>query len=241
MSETIALSSCFVAPETGVVRDCPRSEALRNESFAERYDCRPPNSNFCKKVRRNPERPRRRYLMPGDEAKVVGKILRERLYGPQHESALFIYLLLLAVSIALCFVLAPFFSTVLWSAILALIFQPVQRWLVARLGGHRNLAAIITLTICLLIVILPLTLVSSTLVREISNAYGQVRSGSLDIALQAAPGTITRQQLVGDPAANTARVLFELDPGGERASELRLVLRRGGRAVSETWLYRWTP
>lgn len=91
------------------------------------------------------------------------------------------YLLLFAVSVALCFVLAPFFSTVLWGTILALIFQPVQRWLVARLGGHRNLAAIITLTICLLIVILPLTLVTSTLVREISNAYGQVRSGSLDI------------------------------------------------------------
>lgn len=91
------------------------------------------------------------------------------------------YLLLLAVSIALCFVLAPFFSTVLWSTILALIFQPVQRWLVARLGGRRNLAAIITLMICLVIVILPLTFVASALIREISNAYGQVRSGSLDI------------------------------------------------------------
>ena len=65
--------------------------------------------------------------------------------------------------------------------------------------------------------------------------------GSLDIGLAAAPGTITRQQLLGDGAAKTARVVFELDPGGDRASELRLVLRRGGQPVSETWLYRWTP
>jgi predicted PurR-regulated permease PerM len=101
--------------------------------------------------------------------------------GNKHLHQTSFYLLLLAVSIALCFVLAPFFSTVLWSAILALIFQPVQRWLVARLGGRRNLAAIITLAICLLIVILPLTFVTSTLIREISNAYGQVRSGSLDV------------------------------------------------------------
>jgi len=91
------------------------------------------------------------------------------------------YLLLLAVSVALCFVLAPFFSTVLWGAILALIFQPVQRWLVVRLGRRRNLAALLTLTICLVIVILPLTFVAGTLIAEISHAYGQVRSGSLDI------------------------------------------------------------
>ncbi|RQH08868.1 AI-2E family transporter [Paraburkholderia dinghuensis] len=91
------------------------------------------------------------------------------------------YLLLLAVSIALCFVLAPFFSTVLWGTILALIFQPVQRWLVARLGGRRNLAALLTLTICVVIVILPLTFVAGTLIREISHAYAQVRSGSLDV------------------------------------------------------------
>ncbi|TAM05139.1 MAG: AI-2E family transporter [Paraburkholderia sp.] len=92
------------------------------------------------------------------------------------------YLLLLAVSIALCFVLAPFFSAVLWGAILALIFQPVQRWLVARLR-HRNLAALISLAICVLIVILPLMLVAATLVQQITYAYGQIRSGSLDIGV----------------------------------------------------------
>lgn len=70
-------------------------------------------------------------------------------------------------------------------------------------------------------------------------------AGGLDLALSAAPGTITRQQLLPDPGAETpgtrARVAFELDPGSERASELRLQLRRGDRPVSETWLYRWTP
>jgi predicted PurR-regulated permease PerM len=91
------------------------------------------------------------------------------------------YLLLLAVSVALCFILAPFFSTVLWGAILALIFQPVQRRLVARLGRRRTLAALITLTICVVIVILPLTLVAGTLIQQVAYAYGQVRSGSLDV------------------------------------------------------------
>jgi predicted PurR-regulated permease PerM len=103
--------------------------------------------------------------------------------GNKHLHQASFYLLLLGVSVALCFILAPFFSTVLWGAILALIFQPVQRRLVARLGRRRNLAALITLTICVVIVIFPLTLVAGTLVQQVSSAYQQVRSGSLDIGM----------------------------------------------------------
>jgi glucans biosynthesis protein len=36
-------------------------------------------------------------------------------------------------------------------------------------------------------------------------------------------------------------VLFEIDPGGESFSELRLVIEAQGKPVSETWIYRWTP
>ncbi|MFD0934914.1 glucan biosynthesis protein, partial [Methylobacterium trifolii] len=63
----------------------------------------------------------------------------------------------------------------------------------------------------------------------------------LDIALSAGPGAITRRQLYLYPERKTVRVAFELDPGSERACELRLLLRRGERPVTETWLYRWTP
>jgi predicted PurR-regulated permease PerM len=101
--------------------------------------------------------------------------------GNKHLHQASFYLLLFVVSVALCFVLAPFFSTVLWGAILALIFQPVQRRLVARLGRRRNLAALITLTICVVIVIFPLTLVAGALVQQVTSAYQQVRNGSLDI------------------------------------------------------------
>ncbi len=36
------------------------------------------------------------------------------------------------------------------------------------------------------------------------------------------------------------RVGFEVDPGNDKLSELRLVLQSGGQPVSETWLNRWT-
>jgi predicted PurR-regulated permease PerM len=92
------------------------------------------------------------------------------------------YLLLFAVSVALCFVLAPFFSTILWGAILALMFQPVQRRLAVRFRRRRNLAALTTLLLCVVIVILPTLFVAGTLVQQIASAYAQVRSGSMDVS-----------------------------------------------------------
>jgi periplasmic glucans biosynthesis protein len=65
--------------------------------------------------------------------------------------------------------------------------------------------------------------------------------GEIDVDLGASTGTITRQDRFRYPDRKTLRILFELDPGGERASELRLALRRGQTRVSETWLFRWTP
>ncbi|MDP4005611.1 glucan biosynthesis protein D [Methylobacterium sp. NEAU K] len=67
------------------------------------------------------------------------------------------------------------------------------------------------------------------------------RPDEIDVALSASAGTITRQDRFSYPERKTLRVLFELDPGSERASELRLVLKRGQDRVSESWLFRWTP
>ncbi len=65
--------------------------------------------------------------------------------------------------------------------------------------------------------------------------------GDIEVDLSASAGTITRQDRYAYPARKILRILFELDPGGERASELRLALRRGQDRASETWLFRWTP
>ena len=63
----------------------------------------------------------------------------------------------------------------------------------------------------------------------------------LHVALSAHPGTVQNLRHWRDPDRRTVRVAFELDPGGENASEMRLVVEGAGRAISETWLYRWTP
>jgi glucans biosynthesis protein len=55
------------------------------------------------------------------------------------------------------------------------------------------------------------------------------------------PGSTRYLRLWSYPERKTVRIAFELDPGNENASEMRLILEAGGKQISETWLYRWTP
>jgi predicted PurR-regulated permease PerM len=77
------------------------------------------------------------------------------------------FLLLLAIiTLALFWVILPFYGAVFWAVILAIVFRPLQRWLEVRLGGRRNLAALINVIACILIAVLPLTFIVSALVSE---------------------------------------------------------------------------
>ena len=88
-------------------------------------------------------------------------------------------LLLTAVTVAFCWVLLPFAGAVMWSVALAILFTPVYRRLVLRLKGRRNVAALITLTVALVIVILPLVMIVMSLVSEAANVSQRMRSGDL--------------------------------------------------------------
>ena len=97
---------------------------------------------------------------------------------PQLQRSAFL-LLLAAVTIAFGWVLLPFAGAVLWSLALAILFTPVYRRLVRRLGGRRNLAALITLTVALVIVILPLFMIAMSLVAQLAQVSQRIRSGEI--------------------------------------------------------------
>ncbi len=65
------------------------------------------------------------------------------------------------------------------------------------------------------------------------------RTADLTPAVSTSAGTILAVRTFGLPINKTFRVHFELEPNDNMA-ELRLVLEQGGKAASETWLYRWT-
>ncbi|CAG2151256.1 AI-2E family transporter [Ralstonia mannitolilytica] len=93
-----------------------------------------------------------------------------------HDRQKFFYLLLFAVTAGLCWILSPFFGAVFWGVILAILFQPVQRWLVLRLDKRHNLAALATLVLIILMVILPVIFVAATIVQEITVGYQQLQT-----------------------------------------------------------------
>lgn len=92
----------------------------------------------------------------------------------------FFLLLLAFVSVAFVWLLLPFYGAVFWGTILAIIFAPLNRKLLAKFNGRDNLAALASLFIILLLVILPLTLITGALVQEGAVIYQQIKSGNLN-------------------------------------------------------------
>src|SRR5690554_1159240 len=92
-------------------------------------------------------------------------------------------LLLVLVSVGFIWILLPFYGAIFWGAILAVIFTPVNRYLLCRFRGRRNLAAFTTLMIIILIVIIPLSLITGALVQEGIAVYKRIESGDLSLGL----------------------------------------------------------
>jgi predicted PurR-regulated permease PerM len=89
-------------------------------------------------------------------------------------------LLLVVVSVALAWILLPFYGPILWGAIIALLFAPLHRWLLPRLAQRRTPTALLTLVVVLVMVVLPLALIAAALAREANGVYEQLQSGELN-------------------------------------------------------------
>lgn len=92
----------------------------------------------------------------------------------------FFLLLLALVTLAFLAVLSPFYGAVFWATILAVIFMPLQRLVLRRMPTRRNLAALMTLLFIMFLVILPLSMILASLVRQATAIYGRIVSGEID-------------------------------------------------------------
>jgi predicted PurR-regulated permease PerM len=79
--------------------------------------------------------------------------------------------------------LLPFYGTIMWASIIALVFAPLHRRLLSRVKHRRSLAALLTLLIVLLVVILPLVLVAGALSREGAIFYAKMQAGEWNPAI----------------------------------------------------------
>lgn len=97
------------------------------------------------------------------------------------DKRVFIYVLI-ATSIAFIWVLLPFATPILWGCILAVLFQPIHRKLVSVTHGREGLSAVCTLIIAILILVIPLSLIASSLVAESADFYKKFESGEISIS-----------------------------------------------------------
>ena len=81
---------------------------------------------------------------------------------------------------AFAWLLLPFYGAVFWAVILAIVFQPLQRAFERRLGARSNLAAALSVLVCIVIAIIPMTLIVGALIREGTDLVVQVQQGKID-------------------------------------------------------------
>ncbi|MBB3103669.1 AI-2E family transporter [Azomonas macrocytogenes] len=92
----------------------------------------------------------------------------------------FFLALLIFVSIAFVWILLPYYGAVFWAVILAIIFAPMQRRLQRSYPGRDNLTAMTTLVACLLLAVLPMSIITTMLVQQASDVYLAIQDGQVD-------------------------------------------------------------
>lgn len=89
--------------------------------------------------------------------------------------------LVIVITLAFAYLLAPYFGAVLWGVVAAIMFQPLTARLAERLNGRRNLATSIVLVGLIAVFVVPTILLGISLVQEATTLYGKISSGQIDV------------------------------------------------------------
>ena len=90
--------------------------------------------------------------------------------------------LVLVVTLAFAWLVAPYFGAIVWGLVAAILFAPINRRLCALLNGRRNLAAALTILLIIALVIIPAFMLGVALIQEASSIYDQIEQGDIDFA-----------------------------------------------------------
>jgi predicted PurR-regulated permease PerM len=124
---------------------------------------------------------KRKATTAGQQAHSEDSPQRMNREGDDHaklEQRSFLFILAL-VSLLFLYLLKPFFGSIFWACVIALLFYPLHVRLV-RLWGSPSLAALTTLAACLAIGIIPTLFVVGSFVQEGAALYQRLQSGDLN-------------------------------------------------------------
>jgi predicted PurR-regulated permease PerM len=102
------------------------------------------------------------------------------LKNPELEFKALLVLVLIA-TVLFALIVWPFFGAVCWSVFIALVFWPMHQRFLKGSHGRKNMAALASLTVIVLIVILPFTMVVFSITQEASALVQKLRSGEIQI------------------------------------------------------------
>jgi predicted PurR-regulated permease PerM len=97
----------------------------------------------------------------------------------QHASFL---LILAVVSLMMAVIVWPFASALLWAAMAAIMFQPLYRWMLIKMRGRRNPAAIASLLVIFFAVLVPALWLAALVVQEALVLIAALQQNPIDLA-----------------------------------------------------------
>lgn len=136
-------------------------------------------------------------------------------------------LVLVAVTLAFGLILQPFYGAVFWGMVLAILFTPLYRRVLRATGRRPTLAALCTMGLVIVIVVLPMTFIVTSLVTETASVYKRIQSGELNFAL-------LLQQIFDALPASLVRLLdrFELGNLSALLQQLSALVTKGSQAIA---------
>jgi predicted PurR-regulated permease PerM len=102
-------------------------------------------------------------------------------------------ILLIAVSCAFAWVLFPFYGAIFWGVVLSILFAPLQQRILVAMRYRRNVATVLTMLLFFVSVLVPLTLIATSLMQEGAIQYEKIHSGQIDV------GTYLQQVMTSLP------------------------------------------
>ena len=105
--------------------------------------------------------------------------MRGRCLLDQMEHKSFLILVAL-VTVAFFWVLLPFYGAVFWAVILAIVFHPLERALENRFGPRSNLAALLSVLVCIVIAVIPMAVIFGAMLSEGAKLLQRIQGGEFD-------------------------------------------------------------
>ena len=96
---------------------------------------------------------------------------------------LFFFGLIIFLTIAILYIIRPFFYPIFWAAVIAIMFYPLYQWLSKHFKTMPKVNSFLTIVCVVIVLMLPLALITTLLVKESIDVYQSVSLEDLRLAL----------------------------------------------------------